>query len=87
MTDRSWVHDMAAGGRRAEAIVRSIVELAHTLELAVVVEGIETPEALERLCELDCDYGQGDLLGRPAPSDEAASALAGRAVVLASAGA
>lgn len=35
--------------------------------LQVVAEGIETAEELQALRELGCEYGQGFLLGRPAP--------------------
>jgi len=46
-------------------IVRAIVSLAHSLEIAVVAEGIETPEQLRRLRLLSCEYGQGFLFSRP----------------------
>ena len=46
--------------------------LAHNLDLEVVAEGVETPDQLEKLQELGCDYAQGFLLGRPldAPAAE-----------------
>ena len=43
-----------------------IVDLARTLELEVIAEGIETPEQLAALRELGVELGQGFLLGRPA---------------------
>ena len=43
-----------------------IVDLARTLELDVIAEGIETPAQLDALRELGVELGQGFLLGRPA---------------------
>ncbi len=50
-------------------IVRSIVMLAHALEIRVNAEGVETAEQCEVLQELGCHELQGFLLGRPAPAD------------------
>jgi EAL domain-containing protein (putative c-di-GMP-specific phosphodiesterase class I) len=55
---------------RAESIVRTTIDLARHLELHVVAEGIETPEACERLAAMGCDTGQGYLISRPAPAEE-----------------
>ena len=54
----------------AEAIVRSIVDLARNLGLRVVAEGVETREAWIRLGHLGCDIGQGYLMSRPMPATE-----------------
>ena len=51
---------------RAAAVVRSIIDLAHELKLAVVAEGIEDEETLAILEHAGCDLVQGFLLGRPA---------------------
>ena len=45
-----------------------IIDLARTLELEVIAEGIETPQQLETLRELGVEFGQGYLLGRPSAS-------------------
>ncbi len=65
--DRSFVDGL---GREPEdtSIVTAIVQLAHALGLAVVAEGLETPEQLEALRGIGCDYAQGYLLGRPTPA-------------------
>jgi diguanylate cyclase (GGDEF)-like protein/PAS domain S-box-containing protein len=65
--DRSFV---AGLGRDDEdsAIVAAIVQMARTLGLTVVAEGVERPEQLERLRELDCDSVQGRLIAEPMPA-------------------
>ncbi|MDZ7661564.1 bifunctional diguanylate cyclase/phosphodiesterase [Thiohalophilus sp.] len=52
------------------AIVRSIIELGHHLDLEIVAEGVETPEQQKMLSEYGCDIMQGYLFGRPVPADE-----------------
>jgi len=52
-------------GTRDDAIVRSAVDLAHSLGLKVVAEGIETPAAWTALMRLGCDYAQGYFISRP----------------------
>jgi EAL domain-containing protein (putative c-di-GMP-specific phosphodiesterase class I) len=59
----------------ARAIAYAIVALAKALGLRVTGEGIETATQLSTLIELDCNYGQGFLLGRPVPPDELAEML------------
>jgi diguanylate cyclase (GGDEF)-like protein/PAS domain S-box-containing protein len=62
--DRSFVAALGSD-RRAEAVVRAIVDLARSLGLEAVAEGIETAEQLRTLRALGCRRGQGYLLGRP----------------------
>ena len=64
--DRSFVADLGASPD-ADAIVRSVVGLAHSLGLVAVAEGVETAGQLDRLRDLDCEVAQGFLLGRPVP--------------------
>ncbi|MGH2463696.1 MAG: EAL domain-containing protein [Candidatus Limnocylindria bacterium] len=45
--------------------MRSVIQLATSMGMETVGEGIERPEQLERLRELGCTYGQGFLLARP----------------------
>jgi diguanylate cyclase (GGDEF)-like protein/PAS domain S-box-containing protein len=52
---------------QAEAIVTSIIAMAHAVGLTVVAEGVETVLQLDILRQLDCDQAQGYHLGRPAP--------------------
>ncbi|HVA73596.1 MAG TPA: EAL domain-containing protein [Acidimicrobiales bacterium] len=64
--DRSFVSGLGEEGRDT-AIVTAMVELAHSLKLAVVAEGVETPTELEMVKRAGCDEAQGYLLGRPEP--------------------
>ena len=53
----------------SEHIVRAIIQLAHSLKLTVVAEGVETEGQRDMLELLGCDGLQGFLLGRPLPTD------------------
>jgi EAL domain-containing protein (putative c-di-GMP-specific phosphodiesterase class I) len=64
--DQSFVRDLHTDANDA-AIVKTILALAHSLELAVVAEGVETLEQEEFLVAAGCRYMQGYLYGRPAP--------------------
>ena len=70
--DRSFIARL--GEADATVIVRTIVGLAHNLGLSVTAEGVETPEQLALIRELNCEEAQGFLLGRPMP-DRAPSQL------------
>lgn len=62
--DRSFVKDMERDWDDA-VIVRSTVDLAHNLGLAVIAEGVETEGALNMLREMNCDLVQGYYVSRP----------------------
>ncbi len=66
--DKSFVSWAGHGGRGA-AFARTIADLAHTLGLDVVAEGIETEEQLEAMRELGCEMGQGYWFAPPAEPD------------------
>ncbi len=61
--DRSFI--LGIGSPEDNAIVTAIVGLAHTLGRRVIAEGVETPEQLQFLRDIECDLAQGFLLGRP----------------------
>jgi diguanylate cyclase (GGDEF)-like protein len=63
---KSFVDGLARGGREA-SFVRMIIELARTLGVTVIAEGIETQRQVDALVTLECDLGQGFHLGRPEP--------------------
>jgi EAL domain-containing protein (putative c-di-GMP-specific phosphodiesterase class I) len=52
---------------RTDQLLAAITDLAHAMQLDVVVEGIETAAARTRAQELGCDYGQGFQFARPVP--------------------
>ena len=62
--DRSFVARMVESPENAE-IVRTIVELAHNLNMKVTAEGIESAEQLAQLTTLNCENAQGYFLSRP----------------------
>lgn len=70
--DQSFVTNMAQD-KSSAAIVRSIIELGHNLDLRVVGEGVETLGALAQLRTSGCDVVQGYYLGRPLPAAEFAA--------------
>ncbi len=67
--DRSFIHDIP-GDRDNEAIAAAIVAMAHSLNLEVIAEGVETEEQLEFLRSHGCDEVQGFLLSRPLPGEQ-----------------
>jgi diguanylate cyclase (GGDEF)-like protein len=66
--DRSFVIDMTVGPEGL-ALVSTIVNLAHSLKLNVVAEGVETEEQLRLLRLLNCNEMQGYLFSKPVPRD------------------
>ncbi|HKC63529.1 MAG TPA: EAL domain-containing protein, partial [Pyrinomonadaceae bacterium] len=62
--DRSFVNQMTEDVENAE-IVRTIVGLAQNLGMDLVAEGVETPEQVEMLKSLGCEYGQGYFFAKP----------------------
>jgi diguanylate cyclase (GGDEF)-like protein/PAS domain S-box-containing protein len=72
--DQSFVRGMAEEPSDA-AIVRTIIELAHTLQLQVIAEGVETPAQLARLRAEGCDEVQGYYFSRPVPAEDFAVLL------------
>jgi EAL domain-containing protein (putative c-di-GMP-specific phosphodiesterase class I) len=72
--DRSFVGDLPTG-RSSSTLISSIVELAHTLGLEVVAEGVETEEQRRALEEMRCGSAQGYFFARPGPADECSTRL------------
>jgi diguanylate cyclase (GGDEF)-like protein/PAS domain S-box-containing protein len=75
--DRSFVRDILNSASDA-AITRTIISLAHTMGLAAIAEGVETPEQFALLAELGCDAYQGYWFGRPMPVQAFESILQGQ---------
>jgi EAL domain-containing protein (putative c-di-GMP-specific phosphodiesterase class I) len=73
--DRSFITDIAKETASRE-LVNASIDLAHSLGLEVVAEGVETEEQISYLADQGCDYAQGYLLGRPEPADIITSQIA-----------
>jgi EAL domain-containing protein (putative c-di-GMP-specific phosphodiesterase class I) len=67
--DQCFVRDMVRDPG-ADAIVRSVLDLASNLKLSVVAEGVEDRETWDRLRRLGCTHAQGYHLARPMPADD-----------------
>jgi diguanylate cyclase (GGDEF)-like protein len=67
--DRSFVRNLVQDSKD-RAIVLSIIELAHNLDLTVVAEGVEDRSSLEVLRKLGCDLVQGYVFSRPLAAEE-----------------
>jgi EAL domain-containing protein (putative c-di-GMP-specific phosphodiesterase class I) len=67
--DRAFVTPMATDDRSA-VVVRAAIDMAHSLGLKAVAEGVETEQVWRRLRLLGCDWAQGFLISRPVPPDE-----------------
>ena len=67
--DQTFIRDLSSGGEDA-AITRAIIAMAHSMELKVVAEGVETREQLDFLRQHKCDEIQGYLISRPVPAGQ-----------------
>ncbi len=67
--DRSFVKDVCNSSDDS-AITSAIVAMAHSLQLSVIAEGIETVEQMKFLKSLQCGIGQGFLFSRPISAEE-----------------
>jgi diguanylate cyclase (GGDEF)-like protein/PAS domain S-box-containing protein len=67
--DGSFVGDLGVSGNE-DPIVRSVIQLAHSLDMAVIAEWVTTDDQLSRLRLLGCDFLQGHRLGEPVPAEE-----------------
>jgi EAL domain-containing protein (putative c-di-GMP-specific phosphodiesterase class I) len=72
--DRSFITEITTNSADA-AITTAIIEMAHSLDVKVVAEGVETVEQLDFLRERGCDEIQGYYFARPLPANEIAKLL------------
>jgi diguanylate cyclase (GGDEF)-like protein/PAS domain S-box-containing protein len=72
--DRSFVRDLP-GGPADVSLAAATIQLAHSLGITPLAEGVETISQLEHLEAAGCALAQGFLFGEPAPADEMAPRL------------
>lgn len=72
--DQSFVSDLDSG-ENDRAIVRTIIAMAHGLNLDVIADGVETAEQLQVLQQNGCQHFQGYLFGAPVPIEQFEQAL------------
>ena len=74
--DRSFTAHLEGGDCNSD-IVRSILEMAHTLRMQVVAEGVEDNQQIAQLIEMGCEFGQGFFFSRPVSAEDAERLVAG----------
>ncbi len=72
--DRAFISTMSADTDYAK-MVQTVVALAHTLNMQVIVEGVETEQQLRKLLVLNCDFAQGFYFAEPLVADDARALL------------
>ena len=79
--DRSFVAGIGTSAVDT-AIVGSMIDLARSLALVSIAEGVETVEQAEALAARGCDLAQGYFWSRPVPADEISGLLAATTVLV-----
>nr|WP_238474466.1 EAL domain-containing protein [Pseudomonas cavernae] len=79
--DRSFVDGLPSGEQDAQ-IARAIIAMAHSLNLQVIAEGVESQAQLDFLREHGCDEVQGFLLSKPMPAKQFAAQFSGAALFI-----
>ena len=74
--DRSFVKGLGEDIQDT-AIMRLVIELAHTLDMEVIAEGVESRTQAALLSEMGCDFAQDFYFSRPLPPEEVPDFLAG----------
>ncbi len=67
--DKSFVFDITRS-KRAAQLVRSMIDLAHNLDIVATAEGVEDQETADLLSEMGCDFAQGYFFSRPKPAEQ-----------------
>ena len=72
--DKSFVNEMCSS-EKSLALTQSIIAIAHSLNLKVIAEGVETQDQVNILRKQKCEYAQGYLYARPLPVNDASALL------------
>lgn len=67
--DRAFVDNMKSGSRQL-ALCKTIIDMAHTLGMRVIAEGIGNEDEADLLRNAGCDFGQGYFFHRPGPAEQ-----------------
>ena len=67
--DRSFIASLGSGGR-ADSVSRAVIQLAHSLDMKAVAEGVETAHQLHQLRLLSCHFAQGYYFSPPQPAEQ-----------------
>ena len=67
--DKSFVFDITRSARAAK-LVRSMIDLAHHLDIVAIAEGVEDQDTADMLCDMGCDFAQGYFYSRPKPAEQ-----------------
>jgi EAL domain-containing protein (putative c-di-GMP-specific phosphodiesterase class I) len=67
--DRLLVNREREDQEDCATIISALVNMAHSLGLAVIVEGVETEEQLAKLKEMGCEMAQGHYFAKPLPGE------------------
>lgn len=73
--DRAFVQGLGEQGTES-SLIRTIVAMAHSMDLDLVAEGVETVQQLQSLRDMGCDKAQGYLISHPVPADAMRSTMA-----------
>jgi EAL domain-containing protein (putative c-di-GMP-specific phosphodiesterase class I) len=68
--DHDFLARSVENDKNTTYILKSIIDMAHALDIKVVSEGIEQQEQLDMLKELNCEIGQGFLFAKPMPIED-----------------
>ena len=64
--DKSFI-DRMFNNTTQNSIIKNIIDMAHTMKMVVVAEGVEKSDQVSFLAQTQCDYIQGYYFGRPEP--------------------
>ena len=73
--DRAFVKDLGVTAA-SDVIIRSVIDIARTLEMTTTAEGVETREQFERLAALGCTEAQGYYLSKAVPVSQVPDLIA-----------